>query len=190
MFLFNAKQIYEGGVYLKRLLKEYRETLKKTKRILEKTMRQIEIAKAKNEHEKVKSLEEEARIFRSEISDLSYTIKWIRTGGQPDRTRGIENRAAYDREVSVDPYWIQLNSNGSEEIIIDDESEKAILDKERLLKEITKPLNKTEKEILIMSANSMSIRNISNMTGIPRSTVHDVLEKCKRKIEKEGWLLV
>lgn len=172
---------------VKHLLMEYKSTLKNTKSLLQYTNHWISIANKKRNLEQIELLEREAALYRAEISDLNFIIKWIRTGRQPGSTRGVENRAAYEREIPVDPYWIQLNNDTAYDMYKDTNYENTDFEKEELIKKIIKPLNKKEKEIFIMAANDMSIRQIAKMTGIPRSTVHDTLKKCSQKIEEGGW---
>lgn len=202
---------------IKKLIQEYKATRRNVQSQIQEASIQIETMKVQmrklaNDLSMAKATENDARIqqirgeiidkkrelqnlkemkktLSSDVSNLNYAIEWMQTARCPGNKRGIENRAAYDREIPVDPYWLQLNSDEDQTtLLIDDE--KGDIDQEQLLKEITRSLNKKEKEILVMSANHMSIRRISNMTRIPRSTVHDILKKCKKKIEDEGWMIV
>lgn len=172
---------------MKQLLMQYKSTLKNTKELLRYTKHWLNIANKKMKYDQIEILKHDAEIYRAEIRDIEFIIKWIRIGGQPNRTRGIENRAAYDREIPVDPYWIQLKSDNVQETFITDEYDDVDIDQEKLIKKIISPLSKKEKEIFTMAANHMSIRQISNMTGIPRSTVYDTLKNSRKKIEEKGW---
>lgn len=162
------------------LLLEYKETLKNTKALL----------KRLKENE---ACEEDLSNVRSWISNLEFTIKWIRTGRQPGATRGIERRAAYDREVPVEPYWIQLNKDSNVEVfeleVSEEEIEKDEM-KQDLIKEIMKVLDKREKEVFEMSSNKLSQYKIADMLGISRDEVKVIISRCKRKIKNEGWILV
>jgi RNA polymerase sigma-70 factor (ECF subfamily) len=41
------------------------------------------------------------------IRDIDYAIEWMIHAKQPGRKRGIENLAAYQREISVDPVKLE-----------------------------------------------------------------------------------
>jgi len=41
------------------------------------------------------------------LSDLDYIIEWLETGRRPGNRRGIERRAAYQREKLMDPIRMQ-----------------------------------------------------------------------------------
>lgn len=162
------------------LLLEYKETLKNTKALL-------------NRLKENRACEEDLSNVRSWISNLEFTIKWIRTGRQPGATRGIERRAAYDREIPVEPYWIQLNKDDQVDLfdldVSEDENERTI-NKENLVKEIMKSLDKKERMVFELAAKEFSQREIARFLNIPHSTVQKVIERCKRKIIEEGWILV
>ncbi|WP_232700172.1 sigma factor-like helix-turn-helix DNA-binding protein [Brevibacillus daliensis] len=76
------------------LLQEYKETRKHLRRVYA------------DLSESVKVLDEVAlseRKYLSEmISDVEYVIEWLETGRRPGSKRGIERRAAYEREISID----------------------------------------------------------------------------------------
>lgn len=162
------------------LLLEYKETLKNTKALL-------------NRLKENGACEDDLKNVRSWISNLEYTIKWIRTGRQPGATRGIERRAAYDREIPVETYWIQLNKDSNVEVfeseITEEEVEKDEM-KQDLIKEIMKVLDKKEKEVFEMCSNKFSQYKIAEMLGISRDEVKVIIARCKRKIHNEGWILV
>ena len=170
----------KGGNNMNELLLEYKETLKNTKALL-------------NRLKEKGACEDDLKNVRSWIGNLEYAIKWIRTGRQPGATRGIERRAAYDREVPVEPYWIQLNKDSNVEVfeieVSEEEIEKYEM-KQDLIKEIMKVLDKREKEVFEMSSNKLSQYKIADMLGISRDEVKVIISRCKRKIKNEGWILI
>lgn len=62
--------------------------------------------------------------------------------------------------------------------------------KELLAKEISKVLDAREREVFNLAANSFSHRQIAEIMAIPKSTVQDILKRCKSKIIAEGWVIV
>lgn len=165
---------------MKELLLEYKETLKNTKALL-------------NRLKENGACEDDLKNVRSWISNLEFTIKWIRTGRQPGATRGIERRAAYDREIPVEPYWIQLNKDDQVDLfdleVSEDENERTI-NKENLVKEIMKSLDKKERMVFELAAKEFSQREIAKLLNMPHATVQKIIQRCKRKIVEEGWILV
>ncbi|HZG10537.1 MAG TPA: sigma-70 family RNA polymerase sigma factor [Kurthia gibsonii] len=165
---------------MKELLLEYKETLKNTKALL-------------NRLKENGACEDDLKNVRSWISNLEFTIKWIRTGRQPGATRGIERRAAYDREIPVEPYWIQLNKDEHVQLFefeeTEEEQEKTV-NKESLVKEIMKILDKKERMVFELASKEFSQREIARFLGMPHATVQKIIQRCKRKIVEEGWIMV
>lgn len=66
------------------------------------------------------------------------------------------------------------------------------MDEEKVLivKQILTPLNKKEKEVLSLSSNGYTQREIGKMLRMPHTTVANVLTRCKRKIDDEGWFMM
>jgi len=173
------------------LIQEYKRTLKDTKTLL--PIRKTKLLRAKQiqDIEEIKRLENEIKTINSWISNLQYVIQWLRTGRQPGTTRGVENRAAYQREIPMEPFLMQhyvghiipISDNNDE--LVENANEK-----ENMINELMSTLNKDEKEILVMAANNISLRKISLLTNKPKSTVENILKRCKEKIADEGWMIV
>lgn len=162
------------------LLLEYRKTMKETRALL-------------NRLQANEAFEEDIANVRSWISSLEFAIKWMRTGQQPKATRGIERRAGYEREIPIDPYFMQLNKD--REVVLfefeetKEEREKKV-NKESLVKEIMRILDKKERMVFELAAKEFSQREIAKLLNMPHATVQKILERCKRKIVEEGWILV
>ena len=81
------------------LLKEYKETRRQLNRAYE------------ARREGVKVLDNQAiterQLLSEMISDVEYVIEWLETGRRPGNKRGIERRAAYEREKLMDPVRMQ-----------------------------------------------------------------------------------
>lgn len=162
------------------LLLEYKETLKNTKALL-------------NRLKESEACEDDLKNVRSWISNLEFTIKWIRTGRQPGATRGIERRAGYEREIPTDPYFMQLNRDREVALFEFEETKEERdkkVNKESLVKEIMKILDKKERMVFELAAKEFSQREIAKLLNMPHATVQKVIQRCKRKIVEEGWILV
>ncbi|MGG1444357.1 sigma factor-like helix-turn-helix DNA-binding protein [Brevibacillus laterosporus] len=84
---------------MQELLREYKETRKKLKKAYA-DLRATETV--------LDDVTESERRYLSEmISDVEYVIEWLETGRRPESKRGIERRAAYEREKPVDPLRMQ-----------------------------------------------------------------------------------
>lgn len=60
--------------------------------------------------------EEERKVLSGMISDLEFVLEWLDIGRRPGNRRGIERRAAYQREKACDPllmqrYFRSINDN-------------------------------------------------------------------------------
>ncbi|WP_197260977.1 sigma factor-like helix-turn-helix DNA-binding protein [Brevibacillus laterosporus] len=84
---------------MQELLRDYKETRKKLKKAYA-DLRATETV--------LDDVAESERHYLSEmISDVEYVIEWLETGRRPESKRGIERRAAYEREKPVDPLRMQ-----------------------------------------------------------------------------------
>lgn len=173
------------------LLKQYEYTLKYTEELIRTKEYQQQLADKQNDIEMASCLKSDVAIIRGAVTDLRYCIDWLKKGHEPSVRRGIERQAGYKRETPVEPYWIQLNGDAIPTEIekTDEELEREAM-KAQLMKQIVKVLNKQEREIFEMSANAISQYEIAKMLGITRDDVKVVIARCKRKIRKEGWVMV
>ncbi|WP_431030041.1 sigma factor-like helix-turn-helix DNA-binding protein [Lysinibacillus sp. LZ02] len=182
---------------IRELLKEYKQTAKETRQRLDevnRTLKPLQLKDKKDlrkhELELLHQLEQDKKILNAALSSLVFSIKWMKTGRMPGAQRGIEKRSSYDeREVVSDPYWIQLKKESNTDIFeckIDEEQEDF---KAQLLRDITKKLTKTEREVLELRAKEFSIRETASMLNIPKSTVSDILKRTQNKINEE-WMIV
>lgn len=133
--------------------------------------------------------EAEKKIFSDMISDLEFTIEWLRTGKRPGNRRGIERRAAYQRERAVDPLLMQryLRSTGVQLYEWDKhEKENVISEWEKIqLEDALTLLTDREKEVYLMSRGyCFSYDKIANYLVISRSTVQTMIERAEKKVAK------
>lgn len=94
------------------LLEEYKETRRMCRRM------QAEEKEWTDSEEwgVAASAEFRAKGWGEMASHADYVVRWLETGREPGTTRGIERRAAYQREIPVDPqmfpfdkymdYWV------------------------------------------------------------------------------------
>lgn len=173
------------------LIQEYKRTLKDTKTLL--PIRKTKLLRAKQiqDIEEIKRLENEIKTINSWISNLQYVIQWLRTGRQPGTTRGVENRAAYQREIPVPCDW--LHTNIKVDSLLEEKTAEEVENqkmKEQLIKDIMKNICKEDGEIFTMYANNYSQEEIAKAMNVTRDQIKRAIVRCKRIIKKEGWVMV
>ena len=146
--------------------------------------------------EEVQLLEEHEAV-KGMLSDINYTINWLRRGGQPNRKRGIERQGGYKREIAFNPSWIQLRKDKSESInaienLFEDHAERLENEsiKEGLVKEITKNFSDKQMEILKLKADGFTHGEIADALHIPKGTIDVTMKRIKEKVKAEGWFML
>jgi positive control factor len=152
------------------LLKEYKESLKIARKMY---------GDAYNEDKK---------IIAGMISDLEYAIEWMETGRRPGNRRGIERRAAYQREKPFDPLLMQKFFRSSEPVYEWDDHEKEDVitswDRERI-EDALSVLTDREREVYLMSRGyCLTYSEIANYLCISSSSVQTMIERAEKKIKK------
>jgi positive control factor len=155
---------------MEKLLKQYIETLKATRNLLE------------------KADDEDKPIIRGMISDLEFAIEWMSTGRRPGNKRGIERRAAYQREKPFDPLLMQKYFRSSEQVYKWDDHEKEHVitewDRQRI-EDALSVLTKREREVYLMSRGyCLTYSEIANYLCISSSSVQTLIERAEKKIQK------
>ncbi|MCR8983213.1 sigma factor-like helix-turn-helix DNA-binding protein [Brevibacillus laterosporus] len=115
------------------------------------------------------------------ISSVDFIIEWIKTGKRPGKKRGIERRAAYEREILVDPITIQSYVNngvaGSPANITDSQRKE--------LEEALSILSKREKECYTLAhGRGFTQYEVANLLLISRGTVDKYIRRAQEKISR------
>ncbi|AMQ22237.1 MULTISPECIES: sigma-70 family RNA polymerase sigma factor [Geobacillus] len=155
---------------MEELLKQYRESLRLAKKLLE------------------KASDEDKKIIRGMISDLEFAIEWMTTGRRPGNRRGIERRAAYQREKPFDPLLMQKFFRSSEPTYEWDDHEKESVitewDRQRI-EDALSVLTDREREVYLMSRGyCLTYSEIANYLCISSSSVQTMIERAEKKIKK------
>ncbi|MCC1487701.1 sigma-70 family RNA polymerase sigma factor [Bacillus tropicus] len=157
---------------MEELVKSYKHSLRKLKKARENVC------------------EEEKKIFSSMISELEFTIEWLRTGRRPGNSRGIERRAAYQRERAVDPLLMQRYFRATDNHIYewDDHKQEHVIgewDKIRL-EDALSLLTAREKEVYFMSrGHCLTYKEIAKCLKLSCSTVQTMIERAEKKIARQ-----
>lgn len=167
----SASSFYiKGGTWLmKDLMKQYTETRK-----------QLEASK-------MGATEKDISIINGMISDINYALEWMRTAKQPGKKRGIERRAAYQRERPCDPLLMQRYTRSTEMPLYewDTEAKESVISEwDRIqLEDALSTLTEREKEIYVMSRGyGFTQDKISNYLNVKRTTVQEYLKRADKKI--------
>jgi positive control factor len=152
------------------LIKEYKESLKVTRKMYD------------------NAVDEDKKIIAGMISDLEFAIEWMSTGRRPGNKRGIERRAAYQREKLFDPLLMQKFFRSSEQVYKWDDHEKEHVitewDRQRI-EDALSVLTKREREVYMMSRGyCLTYSEIANYLCISSSSVQTMVERAERKIKK------
>ncbi|MED2005479.1 sigma factor-like helix-turn-helix DNA-binding protein [Brevibacillus laterosporus] len=156
---------------MQELLKEYKETRKKLKKAYA-DLRATETV--------LDDVTESERRYLSEmISDVEYVIEWLETGRRPESKRGIERRAAYQREKLVDPLRMQAfvyrGTAGSPCNLTEWEKEQ--------LEDALCCLSPREKECYILThGEGFSFEETARFLCISRSSVQTLVTRAQNKI--------
>ncbi|AYK05307.1 sigma factor-like helix-turn-helix DNA-binding protein [Brevibacillus laterosporus] len=162
---------------MQELLKEYRETRKKLKKAYA-DLRAISVEKRGLEA----VLDDSERCYLSEIiSDVEYVIEWLETGRRPESKRGIERRAAYQREKLVDPIRMQAfvfrGTAGSPANISEWESLQ--------IEDALCVLSVRERECYLLAhGEGFSHSQIAQMLNITVSSVETYIKRSQLKVSK------
>ncbi|KQC47081.1 sigma-70 family RNA polymerase sigma factor [Geobacillus sp. FSL W8-0032] len=155
---------------MEELLKQYRESLRSAKKLLE------------------RASDEDKKIIRGMISDLEFAIEWMETSRMPGNRRGIERRAAYQREKPFDPLLMQKYFRSSDPVYEWDDHEKESVitnwDRERI-EDALSVLTEREKEVYLMSRGyGLTYSEIANYLCISSSSVQTMIERAEKKIKR------
>lgn len=124
------------------------------------------------------------------VSDLEYALEWMKTGRQPGNRRGIERRAAYQRERPFDPVLMQRYFRSGKEDVYewDDHREENLItarDRKRI-DDVLSVLTKRELEVYLMSrGHCLSFGQIANQLCVSKGTVQKMIERAEAKITKK-----
>lgn len=126
--------------------------------------------------------DDEMEIISEMISDCNYVIEWLRTGKRPGNRRGIERRAAYQREKLMDPLKMQAfvtqSSAGSPSNLTDWQRFQ--------IEDALSRLSPRERECYVLAhGECFSFKEIADMLGISKSSVEEYVERAQSKVTQE-----
>ncbi|MEH7644353.1 sigma-70 family RNA polymerase sigma factor [Bacillus toyonensis] len=141
------------------------------------------------EESKVGATEKDISIINEMISDINYALEWMRTAKEPGAIRGIERRAAYQRNTAVNPLLMQKYLRSAETLYEWDDKpkENVITEWERIkLEDALSTLTENEREIYIMfKGNCLSMDKISKLMKVSKGTIQKSIKRSDVKIARQ-----
>lgn len=123
---------------------------------------------------------DDKKVISGMKSDCEFVIEWLNTGRRPGNKRGIERRAAYQREKLVDPMRLQAYVSNSKA-----GSPSNLSDWEYFqIEEALQLLSPMERECFTLSyGHCMPHSYIAEVLEMSRGNVSTLLQRAKDKIE-------
>ncbi|MFD2334754.1 sigma factor-like helix-turn-helix DNA-binding protein [Cohnella sp. GCM10020058] len=121
----------------------------------------------------------ERSVLAEMISDRNYDLQWMQTGRQPGIKRGIERRAAYQRERPMDPLLMQAfvanSTAGAASNITDGQRQQ--------IEEALSTLSRRERECYeLQHGHCFTLTEIADMLGITKSSVGTHVRRAQMKV--------
>ncbi|WP_152669189.1 sigma factor-like helix-turn-helix DNA-binding protein [Paenibacillus sp. DMB20] len=125
---------------------------------------------------------DDKKVISGMISDCEYIIEWLETGRRPGNKRGIERRAAYQREKLVDPLRMQAYVRNTKA-----GGPSNLSDWERFqIEDALSRLSERERDCYTMAhGECFSFQEIADFLGISKGTVEEYIERAQRKISED-----
>ncbi|HAA4891975.1 TPA_asm: RNA polymerase subunit sigma-24 [Listeria monocytogenes] len=131
------------------------------------------------ELEKLNVPEDEQSIVNSMISDMRYALEWMQTAKMPGNKRAIERRAAYQKEVSMDPLELQKFAYHQEQSSANINS----WEEEKIINCLS-ILSDMQRECFYLHyAKMYSMEQVANMLEIKKATVQNHIKRADIKLK-------
>lgn len=134
--------------------------------------------------------EEDVKILTDMISDITYSLEWMKNARRPGNRRGVERLAAYQRERECDPLLMQRYFRSMDDNLYEwdnHQQEHAIGEWDKIrLEDALSLLTEREKEVYLMSRGyCLTYREIARYLNITCSTVQSMIERAEKKIARQ-----
>lgn len=125
---------------------------------------------------------DDKKVISGMVSDCEYVIEWLETGRRPGNKRGIERRAAYQREKLVDPLRMQAYVQNAKA-----GSPSNLTDWQRFqIEDALSRLSERERECYVLAhGECFPFSDIADMLGISKGSVEEYIERAQRKISED-----
>lgn len=125
--------------------------------------------------------ETDMEILKGILRDLEFTIKWIRSGHNPNDNRALDKRTVYllDHKTIGEV----IDTEASKIKVSSDEYYDYIHDRKHVANKMLGKLSGRELEVfLMMKCEGMSSRDVAELLDVKYTTVESHMERAKRKI--------
>ncbi|MBP1990215.1 sigma-70 family RNA polymerase sigma factor [Paenibacillus eucommiae] len=124
---------------------------------------------------------DESSIVGGMISDMSYTIEWLKKGRRPGSRRGAESRDAYRKSALMDMDLFPSLDLHTPETVLSNEQKKMIVD--ALLE-----LSTRERQCYILHmANGWSLAEVAAELQITKRSAQQYVDRAKEKIKSKNF---
>lgn len=125
------------------------------------------------------------------ISDITYSLEWMKRARKSRNRRGVERLAAYQRERACDPLPMQRYFRSMDDNLYawdNHQQENAIGEWDKIrLEDALSSLTEREKEVYLMSRGYFLIYSeIARYLNITCSTVQSMIERAEKKIARQA----
>lgn len=123
-----------------------------------------------------------SRMLSEMAGDCSYVVEWLQEGRMPGNRRGIERRAAYQREKLVDPIhmqaYVQRSAAGSPANLSDGDRLR--------LEQALATLSERERECYLLAhGECFSFQEIAEMLHVTKGSVSQYIRRAQIKLSKQ-----
>lgn len=132
--------------------------------------------------DELSTLQADRGIINEMVSDCEWTIEWLESGRRPGNKRGIERRAAYQREKLMDPVrmqaYITKSSAGSPANLTDWQRFQ--------IEDALSRLSERERECYVLAhGECFSFSEIAGMLGVSKGSVEVYVSRAQKKISDD-----
>lgn len=118
---------------------------------------------------------EDRKLVNGMISDMDYSLEWMKKGRRPGNRRGIERRSAYQRSSYCEMDIFPSLENEQKEI--------PTALKYKLLDVLLEFSGRERECYLLHMSQGFSFAQIAKIMGLSRSSVQRYIERAKKKLK-------
>lgn len=176
------------------LLASYEETKRELGRQITQLDKQLEPLKerlkaseTKQERDLIRKQMEPIKLHKNalaaSVSDMEYSIEWLRTGYPPGYRRPMERRSISQRTKVWDPQWMEYLTAYEYEFETAEVGRPLTREEEWKIEDALRNLSERERQCYVLHhAIGMSMQSIANEMDIKKGSVQVMLRRADQKI--------
>jgi RNA polymerase sigma-70 factor (ECF subfamily) len=118
---------------------------------------------------------EELTIVEGMITDMNYSLEWMRTGRQPNTRRGVDIKDAYKRSILMDMDLIPAPEPEVEIVI-------TIAQKQAMAGILMKLSDRELECFLLHMSNGLSLAEIADELKLTKRSVQEYVKRARAKV--------